>query len=146
VTRPVISACSFSLAYSSFSSACYFLALAPLLPGTPSDYLGGFSLGGSTYGASVSATRLVTSACCLSSSFAFATAPFSSAYALSSPPESVLLSFIFSVSLSLFCFIYYADRKYSSSPLSSPRLQWYQLPLALTEDSADPELIVSFVN
>jgi hypothetical protein len=25
-----------------------------------------------------------------------------------------------------------------------PRLQWYQLPVALTEDSADPELIVSF--
>jgi hypothetical protein len=25
-----------------------------------------------------------------------------------------------------------------------PRLQWFQLPVALTEDSADPELIVSF--
>jgi hypothetical protein len=25
-----------------------------------------------------------------------------------------------------------------------PRLQWYPLPVALTEDSTDPELIVSF--
>jgi hypothetical protein len=76
VTRPVISACSFSLASCSLS-----LEPDPLLSGTPSDYLGALSLGGSIYGASVPATRLVT---CLSSFFAFATSPFSSTCALSS--------------------------------------------------------------
>jgi hypothetical protein len=84
VTSPVISACSFSLASSSLSlpfAICS--ALDPLLPGTPSDYLGALLLGGSAYGASVPATRLVTSACCLSSSFAFAISPFSSTCALS---------------------------------------------------------------
>jgi hypothetical protein len=64
------------LASSSFSLSlplAISLAPDPLLPGTPSDYHGALSLGGSTYGASVPATRLVTLACCLSSSFAFDT-------------------------------------------------------------------------
>jgi hypothetical protein len=73
-------------------------ALAYLLPGTLSDNLGALSLGGSTYGASVTATCVVTSYCCLSSSFAFATSPFSSTCALSFCDCVAFFSF----SLSLF--------------------------------------------
>jgi hypothetical protein len=78
-----------------------FLALALLLRGTSSDYLGALSLGGSTYGAFVLATHVVASACSwLSFSCAFATSlfSFSSARALSSC--NVAFSFIF-FSLSL---------------------------------------------
>jgi hypothetical protein len=117
VTHLVTSACSFSfsLACFSFSSIVAFLPLVPLLHGILSDYLGGLSLGGPIYGATVPATRLVTSACCLSSSFAFAI--LLSLPLVRSSPEAAWLCFPF-LSLCLFHLIYYADRNYSSSSLS----------------------------
>jgi hypothetical protein len=52
---------------------------------------------------------------------------------------------LFFLSLSLFHFIYYADRNYSSSSLSSSLCTMVSIACgAATEDSADPELIVSF--
>jgi hypothetical protein len=121
VTRQVTStsACSFSFAISPSKTQSFLtrrldlvgsnpllslplavsLALDPLLPGNPSDYLGALSPGGPTYEASVPASRLVTSA----SSFAFATSPFSFSSHVLSPPESVshyfpFLSFVSSAS------------------------------------------------
>ncbi len=98
MTHPVIPPCYLQPALVSLPPSLFLplaislaLALAPLLLGTSSDYLGALSLGGSTYGASVPATRLVSSACCLSSSFAFATSL--SLPLVLSPRETVSLSF-----------------------------------------------------
>jgi hypothetical protein len=145
VTRPVISACSISLVsffLSLPSTVAFSFRLLLFLPGTTSsDYLGGFSLGGSTYSTEhlfQRLTRLVTShwlAVCLSPSF-FARSPLlfflslSACAALLSSPDTVSLSF-------LFRFIYNAaDRNYSSlsSPCLCPRLHWYPLPPVCSAD------------
>jgi hypothetical protein len=60
-----------------------FLALVPILPGTPSEYLGALALDASTYEASVPATRLVTLARSLSF-FLFRVRYLSFLFALSS--------------------------------------------------------------
>jgi hypothetical protein len=57
------------------------------------------------------------------------------------PPETVSLSFPF---ISLFRLIHYADRNYTSSPLSSSSSALVSIGGIATEDHADPELIVSF--
>ena len=148
VTRPVTSACSFSLACSSLSlPLAISLALDPLFPRTPCDYLGALSL---TYGASVPVTRISTAACCLYFSFVLATSPFSfsSTYAISFRDWFAFFSFSFA--LSLFCFIYYADRNYSLSLLSPPSSAMVAIAGSAAaedsaaEDSAELELIVSF--
>jgi hypothetical protein len=115
VTRPVISACRFSLASTSLSLLLDgSLALDPLLPGTPGDYLGALSLGGSTYGASVPATRLVTRVFRLLPLFFFCVRYLSLLFQLRSLLLRLHLSLFF---LSLFHFMYYADRNYASSSL-----------------------------
>jgi hypothetical protein len=61
-----------------------------------------------------------------------------------SPPETVSLSFSPPL-LSILRLISYADRNYSSSSLSSSLSAMVSIAGgAATEDSADPELIVSF--
>jgi hypothetical protein len=115
VTRPVTSAPSFSLAYS------FSLPLVLILPGTPSDYLEALALGGSTYGESVPATRLATSASCFSSFFAFATSPFS----LLSPPETVSLYFV------SFPFLYLSLSSASFTMLIGTILRRHFLPYRL---------------
>jgi hypothetical protein len=62
-------------------------------------------------------------------------------FRLCSPPETVVLSFPF---LYYFRLIYYADRNYISSSLSSSSSVIVSIGDAATEDSANPELIVSF--
>jgi hypothetical protein len=103
------------------------LAPDPLLPRTPSDYLGALSLGGSTYGASVPATRLVTSL--------VGSLPVSRSLPLSLPLE-VSPSQTVSLSLS-FPFLSLSSASFTM-PIGTilrrhylpPRLQWYQLPVA----------------
>jgi hypothetical protein len=57
-------------------------------------------------------------------------------------PETVSLPFL---SLCIFRFMYYADRNYSSSSLCSSSSAMVSIAGGTsTEDSADPELIVSF--
>jgi hypothetical protein len=73
---------------------------------------------------------LVSSACCLSSSFAFATSPFSCVAFFSS-------SYFLPLDL-------LADRNFSSSSLSSSLSALVSIGGPATEYSADPELIVSF--
>jgi hypothetical protein len=92
---------SLSLASSSLCSVCSFFCACLSSPGTLSDYLGALSLGDSTYGASLPNTCLVTSACCLSSSFTFATSPFSFTCALSFCDCVAFFSFSFFLSFSL---------------------------------------------
>jgi hypothetical protein len=77
VTRRMMSTCTSSLASSSLSSTVTFSSACSSSCWDSQRLSGALSLGGSTYGASFPAIRLVTSACCLFSSFAFATPPFS---------------------------------------------------------------------
>ncbi len=144
MTRPVTSACSFSLACSSLSlPLAISLALDPLFPRTPCDYLGALSL---TYGASVPVTRISTAACCLYFSLVLATSSFSFSSTFAISFRYWFACFSFSFALSLFCFIYYADRNYSLSLLSPPSSAMVAIAGgATTEDSADPELIVPLV-
>jgi hypothetical protein len=137
-TCPVISACSISSSSSStiaFSSACcYILRLLLYFMGVPATISELLSLGGSIYGA-----------CCRSSSFAFATY-LSSLFLFHLCSHLLRLRRFLFPSLSLSRFIYYAERNYSSSSLSSSSFAMVLIAGGTaTEHSADPdELIVSF--
>jgi hypothetical protein len=130
----VISACLMSSASSSLSlplslSLAILLALVPLLPGIPSDYVGAERVDIRSIRSSDSPCdfRLLSlfllRICYLSVLFLFYLGSL-----LLRLCRFLFFSFSFSLSYSSASFtIYYADRNYSSSSLSPLRLQWYQL-------------------
>jgi hypothetical protein len=146
-TRLEISTCPFCLACSSlFLPFAISPALDPLFPRTPSDYLGALSL--------VTGWVDIRSIC---SSYShlyfrllslFLLRPRYLSFLFLFDLRSLVLRlfrFLFLFFLSLFRFIYYADRNYSSSSLSPPSSAMVAIAgSAATEDSADPEMIVSF--